>query len=137
MIRKKRKIMRRVRQGLERQTTGLGPEETSRRYSKARVRMAVKKTLDATDIKDTARRKRIHRIVQRMANRMDILQQWGKMQTVGDSARIGLKDPMMEGGREELIGEFGSKKVAQKFYFRFLRSLILLTLTLRPKKRKS
>ena len=111
-----------IRQGLERKTRGLRPKEKALECHKRIVRMAVKKTLDDFGIRDQAQRQRIHRIMKGMAGRINILKQWGKLESTSDAVAIGSKDTIFERYRESLAEELGRERTARKFYFKFLRS---------------
>jgi len=103
---KRRKWIERVQASLKKRAAGLEPEEAERRARKIGVAMDVKHTLTKLGVADVAKRRRIHRIMQRMVNRTYLLQSLGKFRP---------EDQQMQSCMAELVEEFGDIKSTNKF----------------------
>jgi len=125
-----------VKKGLERQTAGLERGEALQRYSKTRLRMSVKNALDAMEIKDKAKRRNIHTIMQRMGGRTEIAVRWGKVQSRSDALGFGATDSFIDACWRGVAEEVGDRKLTKKFFRKFLRSYIPLIFRLKLKKKK-
>jgi len=131
----KRKTRKKVRTGLEKQTANLDPEDANTRYGQARTRMAVKTTLDKFGIKDPKKRKKVHDIMQRMDNRVRMLIETKAIQSAKGALKRGISDLYLKQCTDELREELG-KTLGRQFYNKFMLSKLVLSIQIRPKKRK-
>lgn len=136
MFGKKRKLINRVRRGLEKRTAKLDSDEVLRIYERTRVKMAVKKALDKMRIRDKEKRRKIHGIFNSMNNRIKQLVATRNVVSASDAIRRGKYDKFIADCMQELAEELGSKPLAQKFYFKYVFYFTPLNWKLKPEKKK-
>jgi len=132
MFGKKRKALKRVQAGLEKQTAKLSPDDADFIYRRARRKMAVKKALDKFKIRDEKKRRRIQEIMERLENRRWMLIQTSPVKGTGGIAS-GHSDLYLRQCMSDLEKELGVP-AARRFNNSFAFSKLPLIFRLRPRK---